>query len=1037
MPSPRARRSPMIRRRMVTGIGPARQLARHEREHRRIAQQQKQQNQSELLAAVSDRLRKEDMIVAAPEPLAKERPKNTSRSVVEKAKEVREFLLLQAQKAFGSGENEKLRAIAFLKYAFTLDDTSRVTETLIHECEMAPKTPEGGSSFLQNASDLTMSLLTEAENAFESMEKAHREWLRRVDGGENAHARSDLLDAVAAIRTGALTFGTQITEFMRQLESTDDFATLKSAAAAFFAGENEMALATRELADARRQFSIIIKQAEADGKQVLARVRGELALLVDEATRLRDSVSGDVKTSIEQIRAQISSKLEDTRARPVMDLLIELESDDYVSGYRVVLDGLKRRLVASKAPKGVQPAPATEPTPKEKAEEDLQRLLGVVTEKQKINGLQVDGIINQLSIICSVSSSTFFASIQDAKFNVPAIIAEKWVNGLHFVKEDNVDGRCDTIRKILRVFEIAYIMQYAATAAAGHIHTPWFALSKHPDVTDAGTADLPNLIHAISSMYDDGSDASALPPHSAYKFIREVVAHQEHAGKSELQDLVDTANRLIEEENKLMNELRIGIVIPSIPYDPLEQRTKVMITETFERGAREDAIKMFFENKHPNVAQDPKAYYESEYDTYEIRANQSGASLYDACKRALSDYKDAYERFLSVTSYADAVNFHSLVQKRDEELHYAIQDHQVQGASVVIPESATCSSIKEMLKEEQSRTRPSSIDDFIDALHKARAISAYAYQDLQNVGITATFQYCTDGTLELLSKMHFRIHEYDEVDTTKFLEALELLTRITLNFNADTKIFFYDGTSTSAVCSLIGLYNEQSKWTQQSSVSNLEETIRLFTIATGTQYRECNSIFEGDRELKSVLQKAPVKALTFVLSSLLVTGHIRTTVYAILDTKKKGGDSRLRLAVLISISLKIIDSALLAHGIFTHTERIAAEWVGLLQYRALRVNFSDAKQPVELLSHGMKVCHFPPFAAYAKLHTATFDNEKAREHCKSEAQIIIRLQKDTVLTRISTQESGQNLQDLVSKEIATKFGSTKRRRYAASPWTAV
>jgi hypothetical protein len=680
-------------------------------------------------------------------------------------------------------------------------------------------------------------------------------------------------------------------------------------------------------------------------------------------------------------------------------------------------------------------APVAAPVPTEKdghnAKEQLERILeGIRSGSTEITtGLTAD-IAHALCGICGILTENLF-SIHADVVRIDKDLAHKGLRALGDAQLVASNAQ-DNVRKLLKIFEVSYLKH---SLNPYNTSSRWFELSGYPLVPHEDV-DLHALRKAISDLYYDTQHASALPSQYAYEYIRDVVAYHAHEDKSELQDLVDTANGLIEKENGLMKELSIGAVIPPIPYDPLEQRTKVMITETFESGAHTDAIKMFFDDKHPNVVLDPKAYYESQYDTYKIRANESGASHYAACKRAFSDYKAAYEKFLSVASYDDAVSFYSRIKEADEALHDAISVKKPQGASVVIPESATCSSIKEMLKEEQSRTQPSSIDDFIDALQRTRAISASAYQDLKNAGITATFQYCTDETSDLLSKMHLRIHEYNEVDTTKFLDALALLTKITSNFNAVRKIFFFDGTSTSAVSSLIGLYNEQSKWTQQSSVSNLEDTITLFTIATGTQYRDYNSIFEGDRELKIVLQNAPVKALTFVLSGLLVTGHIHTTVFQMLNAKKKG-DDRLRLAVLISISLKIIDSALLAHGILTHTQSIAAEWVRLFQYRARRVNFSDFRQRVELLSLGMKVCYFPPFAAYAKLQTATFESEKAREYCKSEAQTIIRLRKDTVLTRISTQEGGQNLQDLVGKEIGVSFGSTKRRKYAMSPWTAV
>ena len=921
---------------------------RHEREHPRIAQQQKQQNQSELLAAVSDRLREEEKIVAAPEPVAKEGIKNTSRSVEQRAKEVRELLLQQAQRAFGSDEKDKLHALALLKYAFTLADTSRVTEGLVQQCETAPKTDEVGRSFVQNVNDIAMSLLTKAVETFESMEKVHREWVFiRVDGGEGAHDRAGLVNAVEAIRNDALDFGMQITEFMRQLESTDDFETLKSATATFFAGANEMERATRELDHARSMFSSIIKKAEADGKRVRARVRSELAVLAEEATRLRDSASGDLKAAFELLSGQISSKFDETRALPVMDLLKALESDDFVSKYQVILDGLKGHLQPLNASKGVQPASATERTPKEKAEETLQQLLGVVMNQQKITNLQVDGIINQLSIICSVSSSpsNFFASIQEAKFNVPARIAEKWVNGLHFVKEGNVEGRCDTIRKILRVFEIAYIKQHPAAAAAGHIHTPWFALSRNPNVTDAGTAHLPNLIHAISSMYEDESDASALPPHSAYKFIRAVVANTAHEGKSELQGLVDTANRLIEKENELMDKLGLQI-------DPIDRIGRIEPVE---------------------IAPAPKP---------------QGDAMHHA------DLCSAIRHYLTTVEAADFDAFASMLRGLRDWVYF----RENTGGH----------------KKEQP--------------------------------LLPNFESCYTDTTSLLHHLVNRMLVFDvdpKVTEEQFREATNLLVRIignfnqTRNFKRPGNLFAFDDHYIGATYSLFSIWEDVPRWKRANDreiMKYLEETIDTLARSSNVAAEE---IFSDVKKLQTI----SVKAAVFVLSKLL-SGDIHEIVYGIFkEIAGKVDKNARKRARQISAILKIIDSALIARGVFDHAGEIATAWMKVAVYFRSRNFPTDPNNIKTFMQTDDDPLHFPPYKAYAMLMSITTEAKYGvspkRQICDFCKEMVPEMLKHDKALLLKSEAGATSLKDAVSNEIDASFGFTKRRKYAASPWTAV
>jgi hypothetical protein len=556
-------------RRMLTGIGPARQLARHKRElreHQSIAQQQKQS----LLAAVSDRLREEDKIYAAPEPVAKEGPKTTSRSVSQRAEEVHQLLLQQARGAFGNDEKQKLHALALLMYAFTLDHTSPVTAELIEKCETAAKTHEAGASMLQQVNHNAFSLLTQTKETHEYMEETRREWIRT---GVEVDGSAKLTNAAEAIRYDALDFGQEFEKAHEQFHSSHDFDTFKSAVKALFAESRKVERAKRDLDSVSSQFSTILEKAKEDGKRIREKVRNELTVLADEATKQILASSDELQNDFKRLREHISKMHHEiNNSLSLQDFLKELASNDFVSTYRTQLDNLILQVQSTPQPpsapttalKGVSPAPATKATPEEEAKEWLQKILDTVIKNQKITTQNVSGIVSQLSKICSLDEREFFTEIQGTQFTVPATIAEKWMNKLNFVKAQHVDeGARDKMRKILRVFEVSYIKEHAGVTRL--IHTPWFALSEHPDVTDADHADVPKLIQAISRMYEKTSVPSALPPHSAYEFIRAVVANPAHKDKSELQGLVDTANMLIGKENELMYKLRIRIRI-----DPIE-----------------------------------------------------------------------------------------------------------------------------------------------------------------------------------------------------------------------------------------------------------------------------------------------------------------------------------------------------------------------------------------------------------------------------------------------------------------------------------
>jgi hypothetical protein len=560
---------------MVTGIGPARQLARHQRElrdHPRIAQQQKQS----LLAAVSDRLREEDKIYAAPEPVAKEGPKTTSRSVSQRAKEVHQLLLQQARGAFGNDAKQKLHALALLMYAFTLDHTSPATAQLIEKCETAAKTHAVGASMLHDVNHNAVSLLTDATDTYEYMDKTRREWIGTGVGVDDS---AKLTNEAKAIGNGALDFGQEFGKANEQFHSSHDFDTFKSAAEALFAVSHKVQRAKRELDSVRSQFSTILEKSTEYGNQIREKVRHALTVLADEATSQQNvaSASDKLRDDFELLREHISKKLDEINtALSLQDFLKELASNDFVSTYRTLLGNLNLQLQSTPQPpsapatvhKGVSPAPATKATPKEEAEGWLQQILDTVTRNKKITTQNVTGIVLQLSKICSLDETEFFTEIQGAQFTVPATIAETWMNKLNFVEAQHVEeGVRDKMRKILRVFEVSYLKGDAGVTRL--IHTPWFALSEHPEVTDADHADVPKLIQAISRMYkDETQHASALPPHSAYEFVRAVVRNPVHAGNAQLTKLVDTANKLIEAENELMRKLGIGLHVP--PFPPID-----------------------------------------------------------------------------------------------------------------------------------------------------------------------------------------------------------------------------------------------------------------------------------------------------------------------------------------------------------------------------------------------------------------------------------------------------------------------------------
>jgi hypothetical protein len=915
-------------RRMVTGIGPARQLVRHEREHRRIAHQPTyhQNEQNELVAAVASRVYEENAQHAAldtPVKPAHASTLNPVKSAHDKLKESATTIL--------QGLHEKARAevnadakFLLMYRAWELDHAIVSSQELLIKSRLkaaeAPVTEADAHQVLdlykKRIGDSIRALVACLDELKEA--KAIAAAIRGVQAYCNL---SDLERDLTAIENADDPESTLTDARTQQEEALVALQNMKSDSGQFYSHRDSFEIAAQTI----------------HGRNMVC-LGLSIGILKDNISRKIDKQLHEKKAWMETETAKASSSLSEAEKQAFRGIQQALELYQTWSTLRERLQIFPVAYALAGVMKQARDASAHTQAPSEQDGKDADTLLGNVLSTigladttVSISKQHTAEMVRHLSTLCSLQEDQFFSDVMNS--TVCGIKSEDALNAMQILSTTRPveqDAR-DDVRKLLRIFELAYAAREPNTRRTSIITKQWFALSEHP-ITDYAQADLPKLRTAIWRMYEEAPVASALPPHFAYEFIHEVVAYPENVGKSGMQDLVDTANMLIGKENELTRNLRIEI------------------------------------------------------DDIDLQH---------------ADLCSAIQHYLKEVSTADFNTFAGML--RDLKVWYYFEEN--------------------------------------TGTHK----NEQPYLPL--------FSGCYDATTSLLEHLTKRMLVFD-VDATvsqeHFRDALRNLAQIihmvnvTKNFTPPkVPLFRFDDHCIGAADNLYFRWHDVEKWKRATprEISNyLQETISTLAPVNET------AIFSATHNLQNI----SVKAAVFVLTELL-SGDIHDIVYGVFEEAVKKIGKKVVVdkadvlkirerARQISAILKLIDSALIARRVFDHADKIAAEWMRVaIYYKSIRypVGPNDIKTFMQTTDNPL---YFPPYKAYAILMAITTEEQSGIslkpeicDFCKKMAPEMLKHDKALLLKS----EAGPTLKDEMSKQIVPSFGSTKRRKYAASPWTAV
>ena len=352
--------------------------------------------------------------------------------------------------------------------------------------------------------------------------------------------------------------------------------------------------------------------------------------------------------------------------------------------------------------------------------------------------------------------------------------------------------------------------------------------------------------------------------------------------------------------------------------------------------------------------------------------------------------------------------------------------------------SGSCKEIKRLARETK-RATPLPVETLIKYL-----------QTLE--GQLSDVRDCETEKDEIFANVEYHVNSYDAtVNTTQFKQALTLTKACRSKFGMPVSLI------TRSISSLMGLYTneydhekDRMRWTNENvqdytTDKLLEMTVGYLTMAvTMNAKKDLTGVFGSVQNLG----RLSGKVLDFVLTAMTkysdpqkIQGSnrdcIQKVVYDILDDKAVNvKDKRHARASWICRILKIIDSAFVARSDVSKYTDLAAEWTKVLVKADGDAYDADFATQFVKSDQGS----LPPYKAYETLANmpekfeGVLISEKKRETYKKLAQEAIL--KDTFLSQIQADGDTSSLQDDV-RGLITTFGSTKRRKYAASPWTAV
>ena len=1109
------------------GIEPVKRLVR---DHQRIAHQPtyRRNEQNELVAAVAARVNAEDD--------------------EQRAREVQEPL----PKRLGN------KKAASSKIQSLIDDANQKIQDMHKKAnEEATLHARGAFAFLlmHFAHSLSIAILEGKENKLEKAiqetdtEPTYDKAREVIDvyQQETATWHTKVMHALRYLKEATTTIGKLSADDLQSPELQDVASDVEAIAAAdpevaFHQAEREVQNtneAIRDMTDSPLEFTKHRQRFEdAIGRLQLG--YQQCATLVDLFAHIERTIDQRFqmrrRALVSAIHNAQTQKKGDTEALEALTAVLQATEDGLWGTsterkvaffpYAVMVENHLRSASATPA----APVRALVPT----AEEELGRILDEVRDTGDVTSQHTTAIARTLCTICGISDEELF-SMHKSVLRIDSGVVHR---AIHVLCSARVTREAsDDARRLLKIFEVCALKYDLDTYG---IAEQWFALYGYQLGTPEN-ANVRALTTAISSLYDTSRHASALPPRFAYTFIGEVMAHSAHKDKSELEGLVNTANRLIEKENELMHKLGISSVqridnlrvetpqtaqakqapaskqeAEQSVYAAIDQvRSRISAGDTLfdvthllsafatvlgGNGTREwldlsehlakTVITVASEIQHNAGAssvdaekRDPLARILKICDvalvtkhTWNPNASAAGTTWLAFSGYPKVNYPVQKENITAVLAIAEKYvqngrdpaylpprKLYEYIEDIVEKRFVVVDDAFIDAANSLIKgENDLMDSLSIIIKPIESAERSGSCKEIKRLARETNTKTLLPVDTLIKYlqtleGQLSDVRGCEAQKDEIFANVEHHVNSYDAtVNTTQFKQALTLTKACRSKFGMPVSLI------TGSISSLMGLYtneydheNERMRWTNEDTTRGyttdklLEMTVGFLTTALnikGKNSKDLISVFDSVQNLG----RLSGKVLDFVLTALTkysvpqkIEGSdrdcIQKVVYDILDDKSWNVEGkRHERASWICRILKIIDSAFVARSDFSKYHDLAAEWIKVLVKADGDAHDADADFATEFVKSDQG--SLPPYRAYETLAKMpeTFAgvpiSKKKRETYKKLAQEAIK--NDRFLSQIKSDGNDWNLQYEVDG-LVTTFGSTKRRKYAASPWTAV